>query len=81
MLLHIPKVLDADQLRLMRERLDRAGDAWVDGRATAGYQGAPVKRNQQIAEHSPIARELGDVILTAIERNPLCASRPKTTIS
>jgi hypothetical protein len=63
MLLHIPNVLNAEQLRFMRERLDGAGDAWVDGRATAGYQGAPVKRNQQIAEHSPVARELGDVIL------------------
>jgi PKHD-type hydroxylase len=54
MLLHIPNVLNAEQLRFVRERLDSAGDAWVDGRATAGYQGAPVKRNQQIAEHSPL---------------------------
>ena len=74
MLLNIPNVLNAEQLRLVRERLDSAGDAWVDGRATAGYQGAPVKRNQQIAEHSPIARELGDVILASIERNPLFIS-------
>jgi PKHD-type hydroxylase len=74
MLLHIPNVLDAEQVRFVRERLDQAGDAWVDGRATAGYQGAPVKRNQQIAEHSPVARELGDVIVAAIERNPLFIS-------
>ncbi|CAD6548585.1 Fe2+-dependent dioxygenase [Paraburkholderia metrosideri] len=74
MLLHIPNVLDAEQLRFVRERLDQAGDAWVDGRATAGYQGAPVKRNQQIAEYSPIARELGDVVVGAIERNPLFIS-------
>ena len=74
MLLQIPNVLNADQLRFVRERLDAAGDAWVDGRATAGYQGAPVKRNQQIAEQSPVARELGDVILAAIERNPLFIS-------
>jgi len=74
MLLHIPNVLDAGRLRFLRERLDTAGDAWVDGRATAGYQGAPVKRNQQIAEHSPVARELGDVIVASIERNPLFIS-------
>ena len=74
MLLHIPNVLDAGQLRFVRERLDQAGDAWVDGRATAGYQGAPVKRNQQIAEYSPVARELGDVVVASIERNPLFIS-------
>lgn len=74
MLLPIPDVLTADQVRYVRERLEGAGDAWVDGRATAGYQGAPVKRNQQIAEHSPVARELGDVIVGAIERHPLFIS-------
>ncbi|CAM2197584.1 PKHD-type hydroxylase YbiX [Paraburkholderia kururiensis] len=74
MLLPIPDVLTADQVRYVRERLEGAGDAWVDGRATAGYQGAPVKRNQQIAEHSPVARELGDVIVAAIECNPLFIS-------
>jgi PKHD-type hydroxylase len=74
MLLQIPNVLNADQLRFVRERLESAGDAWVDGRATAGYQGAPVKHNQQIAEHSPIARELGDLILAALERHPLFIS-------
>ena len=75
MLLPIPDVLTADQVRYVRERLEGAGDAWVDGRATAGYQGAPVKRNQQIAEHSPVARELGDVIVGAIE-SPTARSSP-----
>ena len=74
MLLQIPGVLNAEQIRFVRGRLDEAGDAWVDGRATAGYSGAPVKRNQQIAEHSPIARELGDVVLGALERHPLFIS-------
>jgi PKHD-type hydroxylase len=57
----------------MRHRLD-VSDAWVDGRATAGYQGAPVKRNQQIAQEAPIALELGDVIIGALERHPLFIS-------
>ncbi|RQR59645.1 Fe2+-dependent dioxygenase [Burkholderia sp. Bp9002] len=74
MLVHIPNVLTPEQVQMLRARLDGAGDAWVDGRATAGYSGAPVKRNQQIAEHSPIARELGDVILAALERHPLFIS-------
>ena len=74
MLLRVPNVLDAAQVREMRARLDAAGDAWVDGRATAGHQGAQVKRNRQIAEGTPIARELGDRIVGALERNPLFLS-------
>ena len=70
MLLNIPGVLNAEQIRIVRSRLEGAGDAWVDGRATAGYSGAPLKRNQQLAEHSPIARELGDTVLAALERHP-----------
>lgn len=74
MLIRIPNVLSAEQLRLARERLDAAGEAWVDGRVTAGHQGARVKHNLQIAEHSPLARELGDMVLGALERNPLFIS-------
>jgi len=70
MLLTIPGVLNADQLRFVRERLAQDSETWVNGRATAGYSGAPVKHNQQIAEHTPLARELGDVVLGALERNP-----------
>jgi PKHD-type hydroxylase len=73
-LTHIPRLLDAAQVRAMRVRLDAAGSDWVDGRATAGHQGAQVKRNQQIAEESAIARELGSTILAALERNPLFIS-------
>ena len=74
MLLHIPAILNAEQARLFRTRLDAAGEAWVDGRATAGHQGAAVKRNLQIAENSPIGRELGEVVVAAVERNPLFVS-------
>lgn len=74
MLLEIRKVLDDEQVRLLRAKLDAGGDHWVDGRATAGYQGAPVKNNQQIEQFSPLARELGDVILAALERHPLFIS-------
>jgi len=74
MLLHVPKVLDEQQLKRVRARLEAAGDAWVDGRATAGHQGARVKHNQQLDEASAVARELGDIILAAIERHPLFIS-------
>jgi PKHD-type hydroxylase len=74
MLLRIPNVLSPVQLDLVRTRLDAAGDAWIDGRATAGHQGAQVKRNLQIAEDSEIARDLGALVLVALESNQLFLS-------
>jgi PKHD-type hydroxylase len=74
MMLHIPHVLTPEQVGLVRNRLDNAGAAWVDGRVTAGYQGAAVKNNLQIDEASPVARELGDAILAVLERHPLFIS-------
>ena len=74
MLLCIPNVLRAEHVQLVRSQLDAAGAAWVDGRATAGHQGAQVKHNLQIAEDAPVARELGAIVLGALERNPLFLS-------
>jgi len=74
MLIQIPKVLNAEQLQYMRERLAGAGEAWVDGRATAGHQGAQVKHNLQIAEGSEVGQELGQGVLAALERQPLFIS-------
>ena len=72
MIVQIPDVLGAEQVRGMRERLLAAD--WVDGLVTAGHQGAQVKRNRQLAEGSPLARELGDIVLAALERHPLFIS-------
>jgi PKHD-type hydroxylase len=69
MLLHIPKVLDAGQVAQCRDALALA--EWVNGRATAGHQSERVKHNMQVPEGHPIARELGDMILAALERNAL----------
>ena len=74
MMLAIPPVLDADQVRALRAELLAAGDAWVDGRATAGHQGAPVKCNRQIDEGSAVAARGQAVILGALERHPLFIS-------
>ncbi|HSD52767.1 MAG TPA: Fe2+-dependent dioxygenase [Burkholderiales bacterium] len=74
MLLRIPGVLDPEHVSLVRKRLDDAGEAWADGRVTAGHQGARVKHNLQLAEDSTIARELGATITAALECNPLFLS-------
>jgi len=74
MLVRIPNVLDAAQLAAVRALLAQGESAWVDGRVTAGYQGAPVKHNQQIDERSEVAHRCQDIILSALERNPLFIS-------
>jgi PKHD-type hydroxylase len=74
MLLRIPKLLNEDRLIAVRAALEGEKAPWVDGRVTAGHQGAAVKRNQQIEEMSPLARELGNVIVSELERNALFIS-------
>jgi PKHD-type hydroxylase len=69
MLLSIPDLLTREQVAESRRLLDTA--EWIDGRATAGSQSATAKDNAQVAEDDPIARQLGDAILGALERNAL----------
>jgi len=68
MLITIEKVLTAEQVNEARQKLALA--EWVDGRVTAGYQAQEVKRNAQIPETSPVAKELGDMILAGLARSP-----------
>jgi len=72
MLLSVPDVLNADQVLRARHRLAQAD--WVDGRVTAGHQSSRVKDNMQLPEGSAVARELGEMILGALEKNPLFVS-------
>jgi PKHD-type hydroxylase len=72
MLLPIADVLTADEVAHFRAALARAD--WSDGRVTAGAQAAQVKNNLQLTEDHPVARELGDIILRKLARNPLFTS-------
>ena len=74
MLVRIPKVLNAEQVAVVLAQLEHAGDAWVDGRVSAGYSGASVKFNQQIDEGSEVAAQCQHLILSALERHPLFIS-------
>jgi PKHD-type hydroxylase len=69
MLLQIPQVLSAEQAAQLRARIEAA--QWVDGNVTAGHQSAQVKRNEQLPEEAPIAREAGEVVMAALARNQL----------
>ena len=68
MLLHIENLLDVATVEYMRAKLDAA--EWIDGRETAGPQGALVKRNQQLQDASPLRAELGREVLAACARHP-----------
>jgi len=72
MIITIPDVLTPEQVAYGRKILDEA--EWVDGRVTAGHQSAQAKDNMQLPEGSPAARELGEMILKALGRNPLFLS-------
>lgn len=69
MLLQIPDLLSAEEVRDARQQLDAA--EWADGRGTAGYIAAKVKTNQQLPLDDPTARVLGDLILNRLGRTPL----------
>ncbi|AFE10755.1 Iron-uptake factor PiuC [Corallococcus coralloides DSM 2259] len=72
MMVHIPQVLTPEQVAHCRAVFDKA--AWEDGRTTAGKQSAQVKKNLQLPEGSPAARELGDLVLAGLEKSPLFIS-------
>src|ERR1700759_3516261 len=72
MLLTLPDILTPEQVATAREKLLAA--EWTDGRVTAGYMAQEVKRNAQIPEGSPVAREVGDMVLAGLARSPLFMS-------
>lgn len=69
MLIQLENVLSPDMAAAFRRALEE--EEWADGRITAGYQSARAKRNLQLPEKHPLAQELGDRVLAALESNPL----------
>ncbi|MBX3484710.1 Fe2+-dependent dioxygenase [Phenylobacterium sp.] len=80
MMLHVPGVLTADQVRACRASLDAA--AWVDGNLTSGPQAAMAKRNLQLPQDDPAAIDVGRAIVEALNANPLfvSAALPRTIL-
>lgn len=72
MMLHIPEVLSKQQVAHCRQVMDAA--EWIDGNATSGHQSALTKNNMQLPEAAPETRQLGDLVLDALERSPLFIS-------
>ena len=72
MILEIPNVLSPAALADARKLIE--GAEWIDGRATAGHQGARVKDNQQLPVEHPAGRQAGDLIMRALGQNALFMS-------
>ena len=69
MLLHIPNVLNAEELKSIQKILHEAN--WVDGKVTAGTQSEQVKNNLQLSEDSEVAESARKIVLKALSRNAL----------
>jgi PKHD-type hydroxylase len=69
MLIQIPEVLTKEQVARFLYKLEQAD--WVDGKITAGHQSARAKDNFQLPEDHPVAKELGGLIINALEQNSL----------
>ena len=77
MLLQIPELLTADEVRQARQAL--VGAPWADGRDSAGPQAATVKNNEQLPHDCAAAGTVRQLVLRAVERHPLLltAALPK----
>lgn len=69
MLTVIPDLLDGETLGRVRALVDAA--EWVDGNVTSGHQSALAKRNLQLPEESPQAKQAGQIVLDALGRSAL----------
>jgi PKHD-type hydroxylase len=67
MMLHIPNILSKSEVLELRARISAAD--WVDGKQTVGAQGARVKQNRQLPEHSTVSQALSLIVLSALKKN------------
>ncbi len=65
----IPHLLSPDELAQLRTIIDAA--EWIDGNVTSGHQSALAKKNEQLPEGSPAAKEAGAIVLDALGKSPL----------
>ncbi|MDO8286534.1 MAG: Fe2+-dependent dioxygenase [Rhodoferax sp.] len=77
MLLHLPDILTADEVRQAQSLL--ADAPWGDGRMGAGDQARQVKNNEQLDHDCAAAQEIRALVLRALDRSPLffSAALPK----
>jgi PKHD-type hydroxylase len=69
MLLQVPNVLTADELKSLRELL--AAATFEDGGATAGFAAREVKKNLQVPQKSDDGRKGAAIVSAALRRNAM----------
>lgn len=67
MMLHVPRVLDKEQVNQIRQQLAQAD--WISGHATAGDQAQRIKQNLQLPVHSDVYQSLSTLALKALQQN------------
>jgi PKHD-type hydroxylase len=70
MLLHLKNILQPAELATARSLLDPDAP-WMDGRSSAGAQAHAQKNNEQLAQDSPQAAQLRELVLAALQRDPV----------
>ena len=72
MILSIDNVLTSEEVKFIIDSLNKAD--FVDGRTTAGWHAKVVKNNTQLDSQASYAKDLRELIKTALKRNALFQS-------
>ncbi|MCK4743713.1 MAG: Fe2+-dependent dioxygenase [Sulfuriflexus sp.] len=69
MLLEIPKILSAQELKAVRAQLDNA--PFIDGKLSAGSAAQRVKNNEEVDVRSQDVQQLNNLVMTRLVENPI----------
>lgn len=72
MLLEIPAVLSANQLKLIKQLLDKG--TFVDGKLSAGMAAKQVKNNEELANDTPEISQLNNIVMGNLVKHPVYQS-------
>ena len=68
------KLLDSEELEILRKNLDKDELSWEDGKQTAGKHAAKVKNNLQLRRDSDLSIKFSGLITKKILKNELIKS-------
>ena len=68
------KLLNSDELKILRKNLDNENLFWVDGKQTAGRHAAEVKKNLQLKRDASLSKKFSELIIKKILGNDLIKS-------
>ena len=70
----IHKLLNSEELEILRKNLDKEDSFWEDGKKTAGKHAAEVKNNLQLKRDINLSKKLSQLIIKKILSNDLIKS-------